>query len=158
MSRPMKRQYVRHAAVAAELRARPGIWAPVAGYPTRSGADTAAHRIRTGYAAPMYQPAGAFEARVELTDLGARLVARYVGDSSLQRATSPEPRQKPGVSIQPMRDCDRVVGQIERGEVLAGPEGARAIAARHEAAYGDVWNQDTAWADALDALTPGGAE
>jgi hypothetical protein len=32
------------------------------------------------------------------------------------------------------------MGQIERGEVKAGPEGAREIAARHEEAYGDVWN------------------
>jgi hypothetical protein len=156
MSRPVKRRHVRHAAVAAELRARPGVWAPVGQYPNRMTADRTAHRIRSGYEAEMYQPAGAFQARVELTDLGARVVARYVGDSSLQRATGPKPKKKPGASIQPMRDCDRVVGQIERGEVLAGPEGARAIAAKHEAAYGDVWNRNTTWADAIASL--GGAE
>ncbi|QCX81112.1 hypothetical protein C9F11_37645 [Streptomyces sp. YIM 121038] len=40
----------------------------------------------------------------------------------------------------PRDDAERVLGQIERGEVLAGAAGARAIAARHEAAYGRaVW-------------------
>ncbi|MFH9072737.1 hypothetical protein [Streptomyces alboflavus] len=37
-------------------------------------------------------------------------------------------------------DTERVLAQIRRGEVLAGRAGARAIAARHEAAYGqEVW-------------------
>jgi hypothetical protein len=156
VSRPVKRRHVRHAAVAAELRAKPGVWAPVAEYPARTSADGTAHRIRTGYEAPMYRPAGAFEARVELTELGARVEARYVGDSSLQRTTTPRPAEKPAVHIQPMRDCERVLGQIARGEVLAGAEGARAIAAKHEAAYGDVWTRNTAWADALAELTSGG--
>ena len=42
--------------------------------------------------------------------------------------------------IRPMRDHERVLGQIARGEVQAGPDAARAIAARHQAAYGNtVW-------------------
>lgn len=36
---------------------------------------------------------------------------------------------KPGV-IQPMRDSERVIAQIRRGEALAGPEAARRIARR----------------------------
>jgi hypothetical protein len=43
--------------------------------------------------------------------------------------------------IRPQTDAERVLGQIERGEVVAGPEGARMIAARHEEAYGDVWSE-----------------
>src|SRR5690606_24736430 len=40
----------------------------------------------------------------------------------------------------PMSDAQRVLGQIERGEVRAGAEAARQIAAKHQAAYGDaVW-------------------
>lgn len=39
----------------------------------------------------------------------------------------------------PMPDHVRVLGQIERGEVRAGADAAREIAARHEAAYGDAW-------------------
>jgi hypothetical protein len=56
----------------------------------------------------------------------------------------------------PTTDTERVLGQIERGEVRAGAEAAREIAARHQAAYGDaVWGPapDTAWADALSGLT-----
>ncbi|MEV6791316.1 hypothetical protein AB0M87_04790 [Streptomyces sp. NPDC051320] len=46
-----------------------------------------------------------------------------------------------------------LLGQIARGEVLAGPDAARRIAARHQAAYGNaVWGQ--APADAPTA--PGG--
>lgn len=41
--------------------------------------------------------------------------------------------------MMPHDDAERVLGQIERGEVIAGAAGARAIAARHEAAYGYVF-------------------
>ncbi|MEU8870513.1 hypothetical protein AB0D24_04970 [Streptomyces javensis] len=65
----------------------------------------------------------------------------------------------------PMTDAERVLGQLKRGEVIAGAEAARQIAARHEAAYGDVWRRpaaaapavpptpDAAWADAMQSLT-----
>lgn len=43
--------------------------------------------------------------------------------------------------VNPASDATRVLGQIERGEVQAGPEGARKIAACHEEAYGDVWSK-----------------
>ncbi|MEV5140317.1 hypothetical protein AB0K71_06090 [Streptomyces syringium] len=63
-----------------------------------------------------------------------------------------------------MTDCDRVLGQIARGEVRAGREAAREIAAKHEKAYGrTVWPKatDVAWAEAVAALdacsTKGGA-
>lgn len=39
----------------------------------------------------------------------------------------------------PMPDHVRVIGQIERGEVRAGRDAAREIAARHQAAYGNAW-------------------
>lgn len=55
----------------------------------------------------------------------------------------------------PTSDATRVTGQIQRGEVIAGREGARRIAAKHEAAYGSVWACDTAWADAIAALNGG---
>lgn len=43
--------------------------------------------------------------------------------------------------VRPLTDAERVQGQIERGEVRAGPEAARQIAAQHEEAYGDVWRR-----------------
>lgn len=57
----------------------------------------------------------------------------------------------------PMSDAERVLGQIDRGEILAGPEGARRIAACHQAAYGQVWARDTAWAEAVAGLSGGDA-
>lgn len=57
-------------------------------------------------------------------------------------------------------DAARVLGQIQRGEIRAGADAAREIAARHQAAYGDaVWGpnpDDEAWADAIASLTTKG--
>ncbi|MFF3928616.1 hypothetical protein [Streptomyces hirsutus] len=61
-------------------------------------------------------------------------------------------------------DTIRVLGQIERGEMWCGPDAARAIAARHEKAYGHVWSRPTtdsagapaaAWVDAPTVLPTG---
>jgi hypothetical protein len=42
--------------------------------------------------------------------------------------------------VRPPTDAERLLGQIERGEVRIGPEAAREIARRHMAAYGaEVW-------------------
>jgi hypothetical protein len=46
-------------------------------------------------------------------------------------------RNEPGLALTP--DAERVLGQIERGEVRAGPEAAREIAAKAEAAYGEAF-------------------
>jgi hypothetical protein len=139
MTRPLKRRHIKHAAVAAQLRRHPGMWHEVGEFPGTESASGAARRIRTGYMAPMYQPAGAFEARTEPTEFGTRVVARYVGGVVAREASA---SGGPAVCA-PLRDCDRVTGQIERGEVLAGPEGARRIAARHMEAYGNaVWGGD----------------
>ncbi|MFJ2477056.1 hypothetical protein ACIOWI_29475 [Streptomyces sp. NPDC087659] len=51
----------------------------------------------------------------------------------------------------PTTDAERVLGQIERGEVRVGPDAAREIAARHQTAYGEVW--DDLFADALTSAT-----
>lgn len=45
---------------------------------------------------------------------------------------------RPG-TLRPATDAERVQGQIERGEVRAGPDAAREIAARIEA-DGGFWN------------------
>ncbi|MFB8772150.1 hypothetical protein [Streptomyces broussonetiae] len=60
--------------------------------------------------------------------------------------------------VKPMADHERVLGQIQRGEIRCGADAAREIAARHQAAYGDaVWGPvpDAAWADAIAALNGG---
>ncbi|WP_439947254.1 hypothetical protein [Streptomyces sp. BBFR109] len=77
--RARNRRNVNHHEVAAELRSRPGEWLLVGEWPSRAGAESATLRIRTAYQARMYEPAGAFEARTELTEMGAKVEARYVG-------------------------------------------------------------------------------
>ncbi|MEV7793369.1 hypothetical protein AB0O68_15455 [Streptomyces sp. NPDC087512] len=70
----------------------------------------------------------------------------------MSRTTRPTPD---GRGIQPLPDAERVLGQIQRGEIRCGANAAREIAARHQAAYGNaVWgpDKDAAWADALTAL------
>ncbi|WP_367139778.1 MULTISPECIES: hypothetical protein [Streptomyces] len=54
-----------------------------------------------------------------------------------------------------LSERDRLLGQAERGEIRIGPDAAREIAARHQAAYGDaVWPDlaDAAWDEAVSAL------
>lgn len=80
VTRPKKRRAVQHAEVAAELRTQPGEWTVVGEWPSTTSAESTALRIRTAYQAPMYEPAGAFEARTQRTEFGCEVVARYVGE------------------------------------------------------------------------------
>jgi hypothetical protein len=57
--------------------------------------------------------------------------------------------------IRQSADTERVLGQIKRGEVRVGPDAARQIAAKAEAAYGAAWPADHAWAEALAAVKGG---
>lgn len=68
----------RHAAEMA--RQLPGQWVLAGSYNGRQSAAGAAYMVRTGSdALPHYQPSGAFEARTELTQDGADLYVRYIG-------------------------------------------------------------------------------
>ncbi|MFD7705583.1 hypothetical protein [Streptomyces sp. NPDC059786] len=83
----MRRDRVDHVAVAAMCRTAPGEWQPVGEYNSRQSADGAAGYIRNARINPpaqqsAYAPAGSFEARRTLTEFGARVEARYVGDSN----------------------------------------------------------------------------
>lgn len=154
-----RRPHVNHRRAAAELREQPGTWLPVGEYRNSMTADSAARLIRaaTGGSAPytarFYAPAGAFEARTRLTEDGTLVEARYVGDGRSRRSDR----------IRQSLDTERVLGQIDRGEVRCGADAAREIAARHQEAYGaTVWasDEDAAWADAIASLsttTKGGA-
>jgi DNA-binding FadR family transcriptional regulator len=53
---------------------------------------------------------------------------------------TPEGRPVSFPTTTPMEDHERVLGQIERGEVRVGPDAAREIAARHEEEYGDAFD------------------
>lgn len=100
-------------------------------------------------AASPWPTTGRNTARKDLGALVARGVLRVVesaGRTSYQLSTKGD-----GMAVQ-YRDADRVLGQIERGEVRVGPDAAREIAARHEARYGSVWAKDRAWAEAVADL------
>ena len=57
----------------------------------------------------------------------------------------------------PTTDTERVLGQIERGEIRCGRDAAREIAAQHQEAYGNAVWPDSAWANAVAALNGGAA-
>lgn len=82
-----RNQRVDHFAVAAACRANPGEWQPVGEYNSAQSADGAAGYVRNATISrsslrSAYSPAGSFEARHELTEFGARVEARYVGDDA----------------------------------------------------------------------------
>lgn len=65
---------------AAEMaRQMPGRWVLAGSYNGTQSAVGAAHQVRTGGKLPAYRPAGAFQARTELTQDGADLWVRYLG-------------------------------------------------------------------------------
>lgn len=84
----MKRSKIDHFAIAEACRAVPGEWQPVGEYSsTRSAKGALAYigkaQKSRGMQMSAYYPAGAFEARFELTEMGARVEARYVGSDGL---------------------------------------------------------------------------
>lgn len=85
MSRLAKRPRADHQHSAQALRQQPGVWQAVGEYRSRQSATDVAHKIRTGYpigastAGTPYQPAGAYETRLELIEDGTRVHARYTG-------------------------------------------------------------------------------
>ncbi|MFC8435182.1 hypothetical protein [Streptomyces sp. NPDC057253] len=79
----MKRKNVDHVMVASLCRANPGAWQEVGEYSSGESAASIVRAIQQGRGLRVfvaYSPAGAFEARRELTDNGARVEARFVGE------------------------------------------------------------------------------
>lgn len=153
MGRNLKGRLVNHGEIARQLTARPYEWGTVSIYSAAYVAAQMAHDIRTASrTCSVYGPAGSFETRATPVEDGTLLEARYV--LGIARAL-------PGL-IQGSPDTQRVLGQIERREMRCGRDAAREIAARHEEAYGDVWQRpapfpagpDEVWADALTVLSP----
>ncbi|MCD7440293.1 hypothetical protein K4B79_18940 [Streptomyces lincolnensis] len=80
----MRRRNVDHVMVASVCRANPGQWQEVGEYSSSESASAVVRSIRGALKRAgrpsVYAPAGAFEARQELTEYGARVDARYVGE------------------------------------------------------------------------------
>lgn len=151
---------VDHARAAARLRKNPGTWQPVGEYRNRISAGSTATMIRTASArsGSYYGPPGSCEARLIFTEDSTTVEARYVGlapenDAAWEAALSSLPDMR---RTRPSADTERVLGQIARGEVRAGPDAAREIAADAEAAYGSAFYGTPAEA-LLTALAMGDA-
>ncbi|MGW1796871.1 hypothetical protein ACWCQN_12880 [Streptomyces sp. NPDC001984] len=69
-----------HRHAADQARQMPGQWVLAGTYGSRASAMSAANMVRTGDRLPSYRPAGAFEARPELTQDGCDLWVRYVAN------------------------------------------------------------------------------
>lgn len=79
MTRPARGTRINHSVMAAQLRARPGVWQHVNTYPSSMSATNTAWAIRTGYRSRCYLPAWSFEARTEIDGDGTAVLARYIG-------------------------------------------------------------------------------
>lgn len=82
----MKRRQINHHTIATLCRANPGQWHTVGEYGSTQSAHGAAYYIRAAVTKrasrqSAWAPAGAYEARYTLTEFGARVEARYIGDS-----------------------------------------------------------------------------
>ncbi|MGW0821785.1 hypothetical protein [Streptomyces sp. NPDC002845] len=136
-----------HPATAHRLYAQPGQWGTVHTYPSSVGARDAARHIRDAIGSfRVYGPPGSYETRTRPAEDGDGVLveARYTG-----RTTSTPPRTNSHTPLSP--DTERVLGQIQRGEIRCGPDAARAIAARHEEAYGHAWPRPTTPPNTADA-------
>lgn len=84
----MKRPCTDHFAIAEACRAVPGEWQSVGEYSSAMSAKGVLVYVgkagkSRGMQVSAYHPAGAFEARFELTEMGAQVEARYVGSDGL---------------------------------------------------------------------------
>ncbi|MBE4790972.1 MULTISPECIES: hypothetical protein [Streptomyces] len=152
MARLPKRTRADHPQIAAQLFANPGAWGTVSVYPSRQSAFGIAGAIRRAEGTfTVYGPSGYFETRLNAVPDGTLVEARYIG-----RDRAPKSRSAQDASP----ETERAPRRNESREIRSGPDAARAIEARHEAAYGDVWHgapaspdEDALWAEAITAIT-----
>ncbi|MGW0583525.1 hypothetical protein ACWD25_48205 [Streptomyces sp. NPDC002920] len=78
MSRPSAKPRPDHRIAADQARQLPGQWVLAGTYPSSVSAKGASLQVRTGTRLPAYRPAGAFEARTEITQDGVDLWVRYL--------------------------------------------------------------------------------
>ncbi|MEV6791306.1 hypothetical protein AB0M87_04740 [Streptomyces sp. NPDC051320] len=78
MTRARGRRQVDHREIAALATQLPGTWVLAGSYGSNYGAKAVALRVRTADYSRAYLPAGAYEARTELTEEGADLYVRRV--------------------------------------------------------------------------------
>lgn len=80
-----------HAKAAAKMREHPGVWMHIATCRTSYTAKGVAYRVRTATRQSVYEPTGAFEARVQQLDDGTAVIARWLGpekEAALRKAAA----------------------------------------------------------------------
>jgi hypothetical protein len=82
MARWKKRPLANHRLRADDCRRHPHMWIEIGTYNSTQSATSTARQIRLAERLPYYTPAGAYETRVTLTDFGAVVCARYIGDTA----------------------------------------------------------------------------
>ncbi|MEU5834550.1 hypothetical protein ABZ820_12870 [Streptomyces diacarni] len=97
-SRSIYRARPDHAAVAQTARTKPGTWTLAHVYPSSASAKSTARRVPRADYLPAYQPAGAYEARVDPKPVedGWAVWVRYVGSGATpeKAATAPARQEK----------------------------------------------------------------
>ncbi|MGW1001746.1 hypothetical protein [Streptomyces sp. NPDC002520] len=81
MSQTKPRPRADHQHAAQQAREMPGQWVLAGTYASGASATSAALQVRTGERLAAYRPAGAFRARMEVTQDGADLWVCYVAPS-----------------------------------------------------------------------------
>lgn len=79
MTRRFPVRRLSHALTARQLQAHPGMWQRVGVYRSQQSAQSVAYVIRKAYRSVAYQPAGAYEARIQIHGDDTAVVARYIG-------------------------------------------------------------------------------
>ncbi|CBG73079.1 hypothetical protein SCAB_60601 [Streptomyces scabiei 87.22] len=82
MSRLAARPRADHQHAASMARQMPGTEVFAGTYGSSLSATAAARAVRTGQRAAAYKPAGAFAARIEVTQDGVDLWVRYLGEGA----------------------------------------------------------------------------
>lgn len=138
-----KSKPVNHFAVAALCRANPGQWQDVGEYNSTDSARRSAEGIRTAFVKgpgrrSAYTPAGAFEARHELTEYGARVEARYVPRTNTPDVVTVDADGFKHTTITVKRACNgcsQYLGDVTDAEINRAVAGLPLLDVRAECAH-----------------------
>ena len=138
-----KSKPVNHFAVAAICRANPGQWQDVGEYNSTDSARRSAEGIRTAFVKgpgrrSAYTPAGAFEARHELTEYGARVEARYVPRTNTPDVVTVDADGFKHTTITVKRACNgcsQYLGDVTDAEINRAVAGLPLLDVRAECAH-----------------------
>lgn len=139
----LKPKQVDHFTIAAICRANPGQWQDVGEYNSTDSARRSAEGIRTAFVKgpgrrSAYAPAGAFEARHELTEYGARVEARFVPRTNTPDAVTVDADGFKRTTFTVKRACNgcsQYLGDVTDAEINRAVAGLPLLDVRAECAH-----------------------